>query len=55
MFRPEAITTTLKQSVTAPEGARETVTVCKKALQDIPQRLKSRRRKSRVSVALAIV
>ena len=55
MFRPEAITTTLKQSVTEPKGARETVAVCKKALQDIPQRLKSRRRKSRVSVALVIV
>ncbi|MEL6687662.1 MAG: hypothetical protein AAFP97_08570 [Pseudomonadota bacterium] len=55
MFCPEMMTSTLKRSASAPKGARQTVEVCKKTLQDIPQRLKSRRRKSRVSVQLAIV
>lgn len=55
MFRPEMMTSTLKRTADTPNGKTSAVEVCKKTLKDVPMRWKSRRRKSRVTVQLAIV
>lgn len=54
MFRPETLISTQKTSVRMPKTTSRTVEARKMTLAEIPQRLKSRRRKSRVSVQLAI-